>query len=226
MEKRLVIGDLGLVRGAPLLGVRERLERLMRFAFSPAFGRAFAPVFGPLTAAGGPTTLIYDTFTDSDGVHLHDHIIAPTNIPSTSWTDALGTMIISSNKATGVASRALVNPGVSDFRLDCDYLVIHISALFFRWLNVNNRWYLRMDVGATWKLYEVTGGVETLRASCAIPSNSGTITIQCSASTINIYYNNTLQLSYTSTAQQTNTILGLYSNIIGNTFDNFKVTTL
>ena len=61
-------------------------------------------------ASGGITTLIYDTFTDTDTTVINSHTIAPTNTPSASWSATIALYETPPN-ITIVSNQATIIPG-------------------------------------------------------------------------------------------------------------------
>ncbi len=70
--------------------------------------------------------IVYDDFTDTNGTSLDAHVIAPTNNPSATWTEAVGNWSISSNNADVAASAggenlAYFEAGSADVIIECQF---------------------------------------------------------------------------------------------------------
>jgi hypothetical protein len=178
-----------------------------------------------MSRALGPTTLIYDTFTDADGVHLHDHTIAPTNIPGTAWIDSsLGpTLTILSNRAYPVGGRRynILDAGTPNIQIDVNYAIAQ-NYIYFRYSAYYNMWYVYFTTGNAY-LYEVASGMYTIRASGAIPAGS-LATVKTTNPLISFYIDGGLIFTYSSSFLASQTKCGLSLN--GGYFDDFKVYQL
>lgn len=185
-------------------------------------------------AASGPTTLIYDTFTDTNGTDLSAHTIAPTNIPGASWGASSGTLTIQSNKAGGNTNgRYKLTSGVSDCKVYGTIGTVtgggNYAVLYARWQDENNHWRIgfRHDLSA-FVILEVNGGGITARASTAwTPANASHVTIVTLNGTAIAADADagTYSINYTSSSFQAQTVHGLRLDA-PNTLDDFKVTTL
>lgn len=207
----------------------------------PLAGRG--SVCGPLGASPVILTrvIILDQFTDTDGVILPNHAIAPTNTPGAVWTTAAfmgGDLAISSNVAADLAGGAKVshlNSGVSDCVISVNLMnltAFRYFGLAFRTkgfvADVNNN-YWRADLytnGNTLRIVERNAGVETIRATAVMTVTQNvyyTLTVTLSGQTITATVGSTT-ISYGSAAfQATSVYHGLYG-IADSRWDNFQIT--
>ncbi len=130
----------------------------------------------------GATTLIYDSFADSDGTSLHAH--APDyNAPGGSWseTDISGTpdFDIQSNQAHyGAAANAMgfaaIPTGVANFIISClvrtDPLNDSTPGLVLRASDAANLWFVTINTASDlFAIVEVNNSTQTTRASASVP---------------------------------------------------------
>lgn len=164
---------------------------------------------------GGP--LLYDTFTDANGVALGAH----TMDVGPGWTVTQNAVVISGNKAMGSGgySRAHANAGRAD--LTCELTGSALAEILTAQLRVDganpdNCWWAQYyPAGGIIALYEVVAGVPTLRGSApqAGNANEHLITAFCQGSTISVYFDGVLQFSYALAAfLQTATRFGVRLN--------------
>jgi len=103
--------------------------------------------YGPRSLGG--STLIYDTFTDTNGVLLASHTIAPTNVPGATWSRWPGKNQIAIN--TDRAQRTAANPmnsidvGVASYQFDVDLFAVNatvsVNQIWLRFTDLNNGWW-------------------------------------------------------------------------------------
>ena len=226
-----------MIVGTFPLSIADKLERLIRFAFGPVFGRALVGTFHRTLAAAGPVTLIHDEFTGADGTALTSHAIAPTNTPATSWTAVSGTWQIQSNTAQLVSTdpnatkSATVDAGVADAVVSVD-MTIPAAGSFaagiiarsqgaaywecFYWNLARSQLVLRESGGTVRASANVTlTGTETMEVTL----DGASITIAMGGETINYL---------SASANQTVEVHGLltYRSTVGYNvvpLDNFKV---
>lgn len=177
-------------------------------------------------------TLIYDTFTDSDGTALASHTIAPTNTVSASWSVIAGAMQITSNRAYGTinSSRGLVDVGIANFKVSSNNFKAAASstALYARYQDANNYLVLTRESGAL-RLYKVDGGVVTLLLELTVASMTNGVVknmfIDCDGSDITIGGGSPEVTGLYSTAfMQTKTKAAIdIGNDTNNYFDDFTV---
>lgn len=181
--------------------------------------------------AGGPTTLLSDTFTDANGTALAAHVmdVGP------GWTAVNGTATIQNNKAQAATGNAhyTSDSGKSDVTVAG---VLNLPAgagandgLVARGSDGNNYWRLTINAGASmFKLTEVVAGALADRASTSVTVTTGTdytLSLQCSGQTMTGTLNGGNSISYGSAASnQTVTKHGIRSPDAGTTTDNFLVT--
>jgi hypothetical protein len=107
------------------------------------------------------------------------------------------------------------------------------ADLMVRWTDSNNYWLVHATAaGGAIQLFQVSGGVLTLRATQNYVFTSGTtytLTVTASGSTISVAVNGAQQFSYANaTSNQTATKVGLWLYAVGSSaacsWDNFVVT--
>lgn len=165
---------------------------------------------GQLTTVGaGPSAeetlvlLISDAFTDADSTNLTAHTIAPTNVPSTSWSAQIGTWAITSNKAraaTVVSSQAVatVETGYSDIVIEGNLETNGgWVGLVFRYVDANNYCTVRITT-ALLRIYKRVGGSESQVASAGITYVAGArLVVRITGSTVTATYNGVTTLAGT-----------------------------
>jgi hypothetical protein len=190
--------------------------------------------------------IIRDEFVDTNGVLLTAHTIAPINTPGALWygeaIPGLPTMQIQSSAASpgginGLRSNYL-NALVSDCVLSVDTttgITDGVDSIYvvFRRVDGSNLWYANLDKGFGFRLFEVTSGVTTLRASESgkyVADSPYSISVFLSGSSIVCVLSGTRSssLSYTSSSQLAATKYGILSyqtSLITKsiTFDNFRI---
>ena len=206
--------------------------------------RSFHNLLVPL-AGKKAGLLIHDGFTDSNGVHIHDHTISPVNSPSAVWTSSDNYAIINSNRISLVQSDrygyGFLDPGVSDHVITATvhlYPGWSIFVLFARYTNSQNYWTVRMmrhpSVGY-WDILEVKLGINTTRASgTPPPTTPATYAFEAifDGTNISATYDGANEISYALAAfNQTVTPVGLCVYQAGADplqfwLDDFKVTAL
>lgn len=190
--------------------------------------RLFFPRYGNLAAlcpaagGGGPTTLISDAFTDTDGTNLSAHSISPTNTPATSWSILSGAFDINSNRArqTGTGTIvAVVDAGQADVTISCVLRMLSTSdspAIAFRCSDASNFWIATLVGGATFDLYEYNAATLTQRATTPFVhtiNTNYTLQVVLSGTSITATVDGGNQITYGSaTFNQTATKHGLRSN--------------
>ena len=193
--------------------------------------------------SSGPVTLIYDTFTDTDGVTLQDHVIAPTNTPAASWVDvkvltSAGTPAnsISGNQAilTVDHTGAVVDAGVADCTLTCDWTPTvaadNRGYLLFRYSSDGNMWHVNLNhLASTLQLYEVVSNTLTQRGTVAQTFTEGVayqIKVVLSGDDIEVFLDTVSKITYSSSLYNTATKHGIgFRSSDSGKFDNFKVET-
>lgn len=190
-------------------------------------------------AASGPTTLVYDTFTDADSTALESHTISPTNTPSTAWTTDAFT--ITGNKAvnesTAVRRTARCNSGKANCTVSAKVaiagdegsaLTARCSGLIVRYSDADNYWWVCIhNRNNTFYIIERNATTETVQASASVTIADGVeylISAVLNGTTITATLDGANQISYASAAlNSTATVHGLIAYLINNTFDDFKV---
>lgn len=192
---------------------------------------------------GPVTTLVSDTFTDTDGTSLATHTIAPINVPGTAWTLNNFGFAINSNMAnpTGgynLAPNAIatVDAGQADVTVTVQVVFNHNnvtdSGIVCRYVDNNNFWIATLNISnGTFSIYERLAGSFVLRVQASLTVTIGTTyTIQmiASGSSLSATVNGGSGLAWSSTDFQTATRHGIRtadnSSSTANTFDNFTIT--
>lgn len=198
-----------------------------------------------------PILSVNDVFTDTDGVHLHDHTIGPVNIPSASWATVIDatTHVITSNKANGPSSAVFYSDafdsGLADFRLTATLVAPNATGtnqwmgLTFRMVDKDNYWLIAFSNNTDkFSIVEYTAAVKNVRAiDSALVYTAGAtyyLEVVCCGSKITARiagaYNS--GLSYTSSAKATATKIGISTYLSSasitavGTYDNLKVVNL
>jgi hypothetical protein len=185
---------------------------------------------------GGVAALrILDTFTDTNGVRLASHTVAPTNIPGSAWVEAQYTWDIQGNRASSLqvisaTHIAVIESGVSNCVISATLNMTTVATILFRYLDTNNFWVARLDVlVGTFTLYECNAGAYTLRATKSMSiliSTDYLVVVTLSGASIKATIDGANEISYSSSLHQANTKHGLSADYALATFDNFTVTAL
>ncbi len=189
---------------------------------------------GPSANASGP--IVYDTFTDTNGVSLDAH--TPDIIPSGGWTEQAGGWDIQSNRAhpTASTSIATLQAGISD--AICDLVsnsghgsLSYGTGIVARFTDTNNYWSCFI-VNKTNEidLTEHTSGGDTQRASAALVIADSTdfdLRVVADGQTIDMYVDGANKISYASaSSNETATIWGFRSRVVQQTHDDLSIYTL
>ena len=192
----------------------------------------------PILAPGGISrrAVVRDTFTDTNGTSLASH----TPELGGPWTAVSGTAAIQSNKwAASVGSTVFttLDVGKPNFTLDVDFTLSTSDSfapyLWVRYADASNNWQIYRPAGGdTWYLDECTAGVTTTRATGTLAITNGNtygLRVVCSGPNITLLVDGTPVLTYSSTSQQTNTIVGLRLDrggglVPASTYDTLAVT--
>lgn len=187
-----------------------------------------------ILGVAGPTVLLHDTFTDTNGVNLTAH----TMDVGGGWTAGSGTFTISGNRAVGGAPFSqmyyFADAGQANYSLTCEVTLgpsgSASSAVCVRVTDADNLWTVELfKPDDTLTLYQRTGGTLTLRAQTAVTiSYSGTYTIGVvtDGNTISATFDGGNQINYGSATQgNTSTLCGLTQIWTTNqSWDDFEVT--
>jgi hypothetical protein len=184
-------------------------------------------------AAVGPTVLVLDTFTASNGTNITARS-PDINTAGGGWTAHSFGYAITTNRAVTTAgsmqgSLASVNAGAAAVRVSADIIMnTQGQGLGMNVTDVNNLWIAWMDGNAkTLDLYEMTAGAATKRAGTArtqVAGDAFTIAVERVGNTITVTEGANV-ISYASaTAHASVTRHGIRTNSTGGSHDNFTVT--
>jgi hypothetical protein len=170
-------------------------------------------------------TLISDTFTDTDGVHLHDH----TMDVGPGWTEVAGTWVITGNKlnetANAVYAIATVDSGKLNIDISCDVTMKNMAdyynpRLAFRYADTNNYWiaYLSHDTYGTTSviLTSVVSGASGVQISELITQEDGVthpLRVTVNNNVITVYWNGVQKIQTTNTCLNDKTVCGITSYV-------------
>lgn len=190
------------------------------------------------SAPAGPVTLIYDTFTDTDGTELTSHTIAPTNTPATSWTKTvvladLGIPKINSNKVSGAHGGAVVDVGEADVKITFDWTIgsDYWSFWTFRYEDINNWLRIHEEKGSGFiKLYKCVSGTITQVAYVTFTRGAGTYQVTITLSGNSITYQVGTEVHFNAVTISDNATLTKHGiavlNVGSFSVDNYKIETL
>jgi hypothetical protein len=174
--------------------------------------------------AGGPTYLLRDTFTDTDGTSLAAH----TMDVGSGWTIQAGSWAVASNKAHnpdlgGGWDTVTADAGQGDAAVSADLATGDYAGLVGRLQDASNFWMgVLSDVWNELRIYECSGGAFILRASTAYtPSGTQTLQFTFSGTGITLAVGAT-SVSHTSSSLQSQTKFGLVTFQSDIQFDNFQ----
>ena len=175
----------------------------------------------------GPTTLVYDTFTDSDSTALTAHT-PDIDVVGGGWVAYVSTICqVLGNKAGRTAaarSVSAINAGVANTLLTCDVSAINQGGIVCRLSDNANYWLFYCQDS---NLYEVVAGAFTVRANVSTVGVPVAMKVVSTGASISINYNNAAAATYASaTHNQTATRYGIFVDSSTQRFDNFTVTTL
>ena len=168
----------------------------------------------------GPTVLILDNFNGTDGTTLPDHAIAPTNTPAATWGafSSLPACKIVSNAIVGSAgiSGNILDVGVSQYAAIA-YMTASTSRsdIIVRCVDVSNYFDIGFKIGGVDKIeiFETTGGGSSLRATFSgTLTTPGILRVENTSSEISVFFDGVLKVSYSSTAKNTATKLGVLAD--------------
>lgn len=194
----------------------------------PVVDEGFVPGF-----PSGPQTIIEDTFTEGSNTALASHVIAPVNVPASSWVESVGAWTVfaasdlTASDGTG-GSRASVQSNVSDGTITVNIKVQTAGGpaqgIAFRWQTSTDYWYLAWD--STNQLYLVDPG-GTTRDTDALTLTAGNVyqfkVILNGTSITGICEGVTV--TFASADNQTETIHGMRAGASSSVeFDDFKIT--
>jgi len=232
------------------LAYRNALESLIYRVFSAPFAKVFSSPIASPGAVAASKLLISDTFTDTNGVLLSNHTIAPTNTPAATWTyqahpSLPGTFDIQNNVVNNVTAGKVpeyyLNAGVADCIIEIDFtthatvnLDTYQIDVIFRNTDNANLWYVGKSTAQVIELREVTAGTSTQRVANVVTFVKNTayhfkITLNGSSITCDLSGGATSQLTYTSSVRATVTNHGLLCyGAVANTviIDNFTINNL
>lgn len=178
------------------------------------------------TAAIASMYLLRDTFTDVNGTALGSH----TMTVGGGWTADAGTWTVQSNQAnpatlTGGQAVATADAGAAAGKLTVTIPDTGVATgAVARLVDAANYWLVYAMASGTLRIYEVTAGVFTLRASVAtVWVNGDTMSLECRGDVLTATHGADT-VSYTSSVRNTATRWGLYAEGVGRRLDTFEVT--
>lgn len=189
--------------------------------------------------SAGPTTLILDQFTDTNGTAIASHTIAPTNVPATSWTAQVGTWQIQTNRAQNIGGAAnghfTSDAGVANCTISGDVTcpdqstgVNQDTGLVARWSDASNYWRVGInEQDDLFRIVERATASNTSRASTSVTfgiGSTGAISAVFSAQSITATVNGANQITYGSAAlNESATVHGVFGSVALSACDNFTV---
>ena len=186
-----------------------------------------------LTVVGGVTTLVSDTFTDSDSTVLSAHTPDIDTVGG-GWTAGTGTPDIQSNKASSPDDgdvNADIDAGNANVIVSADVLIATANdgfiGLAMRYTSTTSKWSLEFSTTLL-KLVE-RDTTSTTRASTAITvakDAEHALSATCSGDDFTCTINGGDEITYTSTFNNSVTNHGLFGGNTASTWDNFLVTTV
>jgi hypothetical protein len=190
----------------------------------------------PITA-GGPVTIILDTFTGADSTALSVHT-PDIDTPASAWVVVSGAWQLIGNKAAPSVSIALPLSVIDSLKADCnievDVTLIATSAktgIVGRYTDAGNHWELTLSVTTQlFELIERNATVNTVRASQAVTiaaAETHTLKLVLSGTNLTGYMDGANMITYSSALFQSNTIHGIRGTNTQTTerHDNFKIYT-
>lgn len=181
------------------------------------------PLAGQYVWTAESVHVLSDTFTDTDGVHLHDHTM---NI-GPGWT-AGNTFTINNNRlvnsGSGGHDYAVVEAGKADVDVSADFIIpanpYFQGSIIFRYQDSGNNWLLYLyatGTNVTVELYKGTGSYASQGSYNAGVLAPGTYPLRVVASGNNIkcYFNGTLRIEVNDATLNTKTKVGLHSWVTG-----------
>lgn len=136
------------------------------------------------------STLINDAFTDTNGVHVHDHVIAPTNGPATAWTEGTGNLTIQTNQADNAAwvlTPAVLDAGVANVTITAKITQWGSTqaGIICRYTDANNYiWCWRNGSSGAMVIVRREGGANTTIGQVAGTADTQVYKVVCIGTTI------------------------------------------
>jgi hypothetical protein len=193
-----------------------------------------SPLLNP--RSGSSCLPLWDAFSDSNGVNLSAHLIAPDNPGSLAWSK-VGTsnVTIQSDKAqtAGINGWYVLDPQAADLQASGKFTPATSSdgylGIIARYEDASHYWRIGINVTDRMRIVEVNGG-ETVRAAGTPVIDQG-VEYSLAANLDGVVINATLDggspLAYSSaTFQQSSTKHGLLLRFSGDTVDDFKLEAL
>ena len=178
-------------------------------------------------SAGGPSYIIYDTFTGSGALTSHSPDVGG------SWIESGGGAVwsISSNKATNndqYTTYAIIDSSVYDCTVEVvlnprDATSSFVRGLIARFSDASNYYKIGVKYTANeFGIYNISNGSLSSTAFTVTPGVDHTIVAVMSGTTITATINGGNQVVYNS-ASLTGTYHGMAGRYTGDTMDNFAV---
>lgn len=172
---------------------------------------------------GGPTLLVYDSFTEASNTALDLHT-PDTDELGTGWTltgagfTVLGTDILSIGAGT---QAAYFDPSsYSETITFCSSPGTNTFYLATRFIDYSNFWFTNWS--SSQRIYEVTGGTSFLRAFQSAPfSANDELYISDDGETIRVGINQVEKTTYASTTHNTSRKTGIAQTTNSRSADNF-----
>ena len=183
---------------------------------------AVAPIDAAvLQARAGIGYIVGDTFSRADSA------ISPGNADTgQAWTVAQGTMGISSGQLYFVASNpyATIDAGVTDVEVAVDFGAIVESYIIMRMVDGNNRWRIGIGGGNTIYVQKIVSGSATVVDNSGKTMRPGDrMRVRVIGNDWTLYVNDRQRITWTDSANNTGTKVGLQLSLTGALFDNFTV---
>lgn len=178
-------------------------------------------------SSGGISSLVSDTFNDTDGVLLENHTpdidsfgggwSSTFSLYSTPEDIQINNNRVQTPGATGTkVGASVIDSRSANVIISGDIVTINQNSLgnngiIFRYTNANNYWLLDGLNGGAWRLIEVTGGSSNTRdtgGSC-VHNTAYSLIITLSGNSISAVIVDEVTLSYTSASHNNATIHGI-----------------
>ena len=189
-------------------------------------------ILGSMLLGRGSPIVVNDAFTDTNGVALSAHTIAPTNKPATAWTIASGTWTIQGNQASntgGNPAKVTLDGNKANGTVSVNIILAggDFAGIMFRGTDAVN--YYSATINASdgkLSLYDGSplGGTLIQQAAAGVSAGpTYLMTVTMSGNDFSVLCNGTT-VSGNNATRNTATICGLMEWGNGSTFDDFKIS--